>query len=247
MMDEDSSSFRLSPKNIFLVGLVFGLLIAGTAGFVWTLSGGSTGTKTPPVAINDPTQPNTPTAAAGVVEPVTDKDHVRGDLSKAKVVLVEYSDLECPYCQQFHPVLKQMVQEYGDKVAWVFRNFPLTQLHPKAPKEAEASECANELGGSAKYWAYIDKVYEVTPGNNQLDPAQLPAIAQQVGLDKAKFQNCLDSGKYAAKIQSDIAAAEAAGAQGTPFSVLLAGDQKIPLEGAVPYAQLKSALDQLIK
>jgi protein-disulfide isomerase len=244
-MNEDSS-FNLAPKNIFLVGLVFGLLVAGTAGFVWSLTNGSSGSKSAPVALGDPNQP--PTAQAEpIIAPVTDKDHIRGDLTKAKVVLIEYSDLECPYCKQFHPALQQMVKEYGDKVAWVYRHFPLTQIHPKAVKEAEASECANELGGSNKFWEFIDKVYEITPGNNQLDPAQLPIIATQIGLDKTKFETCLNSNKYSAKIQADIAAAAAAGAQGTPYSILLAGNQKIPLEGAVPFEQIKSALDQLIK
>ena len=244
-MNEDSS-FNLAPKNIFLVGLVFGLLVAGTAGFVWSLTNGSSDSKNAPVTLGDTNQP--PIAQAEpVIAPVTDKDHVRGDLKKAKVVLIEYSDLECPYCKQFHPALQQMVKEYGDKVAWVYRHFPLTQIHPKAVKEAEASECANELGGSNKFWEFIDKVYEITPGNNQLDPAQLPIIATQIGLDKAKFETCLSSNKYSAKIQADIAAAAAAGAQGTPYSILLAGNQKIPLEGAVPFEQIKSALDQLIK
>ncbi len=244
-MDEQSP-FKLTPLNIFLVGLVFGLLIAGTAGFVWTLTK-DTGTKFGGNGGNLPTD-NTGQQGQGniVIAPVTDADHVRGDLSKAKVAIVEYSDTECPFCKDFHPTLKQVVAEYGDQVAWVYRHFPLTSIHPKAVKEAEATECANELGGPEKFWAFLDKIYEVTPANNGLDAAQLPVIAQQVGLDRAKFESCLSSGKYSQKIQDDIAAAAAAGAQGTPYSVILTGDQKIPLEGAVPFAQIKSALDQLL-
>ncbi len=242
-MDEQSP-FKLTPLNIFLVGLVFGLLIAGTAGFVWTITKGSGTTFG---GGNGGTQPPSPTGQPEIViAPVTDKDHVRGDLKKAKVAIVEYSDTECPFCKDFHPTLKQVAQEYGDKVAWVYRHFPLEQLHPKALKEAEATECVNELGGPEKFWAFLDKVYEVTPANNGLDAAQLPVLAQQVGVDRTKFETCLSSGKYSQKIQDDIAAAGAAGAQGTPYSVILTGDQKIPLEGAVPFAQIKSALDQLL-
>lgn len=249
-MDEQTSSpFKLTPLNIFLVGLVFGLLVAGTAGFVWTLAkgsnggtawGGNGGTGTG-------NQPTDGTGQAGIViAPVTDQDHVRGDLRKAEAVIVEYSDTECPFCKQFHSTMKQVVQQYGDRVAWVYRHFPLTSLHAKAAKEAEATECVRELGGAEKFWAYVDKIYEVTPSNDGLDAAQLPVLAQQVGVDRGRFETCLSSGKYSQKIQEDIAAAAAAGAQGTPYSVILVGDQKIPLEGAVPFAQIQSALDQLL-
>lgn len=243
-MDEQSP-FKLTPLNIFLVGLVFGLLIAGTAGFVWSLTKGS-GTTFGGGNGNA----NVPSDGTGnteiVVAPVTENDHVRGDLSKAKVAIVEYSDTECPFCKDFHPTMKQVAQEYGDKVAWVYRHFPLTSIHPKAVKEAEATECVNELGGPEKFWAFLDKIYEVTPSNNGLDAAQLPILAQQVGVDRGKFETCLSSGKYSQKIQDDIAAAAAAGAQGTPYSVILTGDKKIPMEGAVPFTQIKSALDQLL-
>jgi len=241
-MDEQSQ-FKFTPLNIFLVGLVFGLLIAGTAGFVWSLTKGSSGTTFG----GDTNEPVTPSGQPAItVAPVTDKDHIRGDIKKAKVAIVEYSDTECPYCKDFHGTMKQVVQEYGDQVAWVYRHFPLASLHPKAAKEAEATECVNELGGSNKFWAFVDKIYEVTPSNNGLDPAQLPILAEQVGVDRAKFETCLASGKYAAKIQADIAAGEAAGAQGTPYSVVLTGDQQIPMEGAVPFSQIKTALDQLL-
>lgn len=245
-MDEQSA-FKLTPLNIFLVGLIFGLLIAGTAGFVWTIAKGSGGGAVWGGNGGTGNQPTDGTGQTGIViAPVTDRDHVRGDLSKAEAVIVEYSDTECPFCKQFHSTMKQVVQQYGDRVAWVYRHFPLTTLHAKAPKEAEATECVYELGGPEKFWAFLDKIYEVTPSNDGLDAAQLPVLAQQVGVDRSRFESCLNSGKYAAKIQDDIAAAAAAGAQGTPYSVILVGDQKIPLEGALPFAQIKSALDQLL-
>ena len=81
----------------------------------------------------------------GEMRPLSSEDHILGN-PKADVVIVEYSDLECPYCKLFQPTLQRVMDEYGKdgKVAWVYRHFPIDSLHPKAPKEAEASECANE-------------------------------------------------------------------------------------------------------
>ena len=90
---------------------------------------------------------------------VQDDDHIIGD-KNAKVVIVEYSDTECPFCKVFHETLHQVVSEYdGKDVAWVFRHWPIPQLHPKAPKEAEALECAAELGGNDMFWKYTHKLF----------------------------------------------------------------------------------------
>src|SRR5574343_1436136 len=107
-------------------------------------------------------------------------------------MFVEYSDTECPFCKQFHSTLRQMMDEYGKdgKVAWVYRHFPIDGLHPKARKEAEATECANELGGPSKFWEYTNMIYERTPGNDGLDPANLPKFAKEIGLDEKAFTEC---------------------------------------------------------
>lgn len=90
---------------------------------------------------------------------VTKDDHATG-AKKPKVYLVEYSDYQCPYCKKHHPTMKQVLQEYGDKVAWVYRHFPLDNLHPYARKLAEGAECAAELGGNDKFWEYTYKIFE---------------------------------------------------------------------------------------
>ncbi|MDD5318351.1 MAG: thioredoxin domain-containing protein [Candidatus Pacebacteria bacterium] len=180
--------------------------------------------------------------------PVTSADHILGNIN-AKIVLVEYSDLECPFCKQFHTTLHQISDAYGknNDVAWVYRHMPIDSLHPKSRKESEAAECAGEIGGDQMFWNYIDKIYAITPSNNQLDPAQLPMIADQLGLDKAKFATCLASGKYAAKVEAQRADGVAAGGQGTPYTIILTGDRKIPInQGAIPYDALKSVIDQLL-
>lgn len=182
------------------------------------------------------------------VRPVSKDDHIRGN-PNAPVVIVEYSDTECPFCGRFHSGMKQIIDEYGKtgKVAWVYRHWPIDQLHSKARTEAVALECAGELGGNDKFWEYTDRLYEITPTNNGLDLAQLPKIAEFVGLDVVKFNVCLASGKYDAKIQADADNAQATGGRGTPWSVVITKDSKTSINGAQPYAQIKTLIDSLLK
>ncbi len=191
-----------------------------------------------------------PTVMAGGedMRPITAEDHILGS-PDAELMFVEYSDTECPYCKQFHTSLKQLMNEYGPsgKVAWVYRHFPIDQLHSKARKEAEATECANEIGGNAKFWEYTDQVYSRTNSNNSLDPAELPKIAKSVGLDVAKFNACLSSGKYADKVEADYQDAVKAGGRGTPNSIIVSRDgTKTVIQGAQPYESVKRIVDALL-
>ena len=142
-----------------------------------------------------------------------------------------------------------MVDEYDGQVAWVYRHFPLDTLHPKADKEAEAVECANELGGEDSFWALTDKIYEVTPANNGLNLDDLPKLAGQVGLNETSFKSCLDSGKFADYVEADYQSGVKAGINGTPGNILL--DTKtgktVSIPGAVPFDSLKSSIDSLLK
>lgn len=93
------------------------------------------------------------------VKPVSEEDHIRGS-STAKVTVVEYSDFECPYCQQFHQTMKQILEAYeDDQVAWVFRHMPIQQLHPQAPRLARASECVADIGGEDAFWTFADELF----------------------------------------------------------------------------------------
>lgn len=193
------------------------------------------------------------------IAPITAVDHIQGDASKATVTIVEYSDTECPFCKRHHQTLSKIFNEYGKtgKVAWVYRHFPL-DFHKKAPKEAEATECANELGGSKAFWSYIGEIYENTPSNDGLDLDLLPEFAEKVGLDKAAFVKCLDSGKYKAIITEAKNAGLKAGARGTPYTVLVVKEgsktKNVPLVndqgsslGALPYESMKAVLESFLK
>jgi len=186
---------------------------------------------------------------SGVIRPIDANDHVLGS-AKARVLVVEYSDTECPYCKMFQPVMISIMQNYGKdaQVAWVYRHFPIAELHSKAPKEAEALECAAELGGNSKFWEYTNKIYEITPSDNGLDPSRLVSVAKDLGLSADKFKTCLDSGQYAARVNLDIQNAQELGAVGTPYSIVIdnKNNQYYPLEGASTYSELKNAIDMIL-
>lgn len=254
---KDSLLEILGPKRSFVFGIIAMFLIVSSIGFYillftgidWSSSstttfGNSNTNKTVTANVNS----NTNAAATQVtVGAITSDDHIRGDLETAKVVLVEYSDLECPYCKQFHTTLQQVYDDYGGDVAWVYRQFPLESLHPKAPREAEAAECAGDLGGNDGFWAFIDKVYEVTPSNNGLLDTQLPEIAVEIGLDETAFTDCLDSGKYTDTVNAQYQDAVNAGGNGTPYSVVVAKDgTTVPINGAQPITSVKSTIDSLL-
>lgn len=180
--------------------------------------------------------------------PITADDHILGN-PNSKVVVVEYSDTECPFCKSFHPTMQRIISEYGDsgKVAWVYRHYPLP-FHTKAPKEAEATECAGKLGGNVKFWEYTNKVFETTTGNDRLDPAELPKIAKAIGLDETAFNACLASGEMKARVDRDLASGEKAGVRGTPHSLILVNKKIVDtIDGAQPYEAVKATIDGLLK
>lgn len=186
--------------------------------------------------------------SADLMRPISEDDHILGN-PNADIILVEYSDTECPFCKQYHATLKRMMAEYGKdgKVAWVYRHFPIDSLHAKARKEAEALECAGELGGNEKFWQYTDLLYATTNSNDSLDPAELPKIAKAVGLDTKAFNTCLSSGKYKDKVEADYQDAVRSGGRGTPHSILITKDGlKTPVEGSQPYEALKNVIDALL-
>lgn len=222
-----------------------------TAGTTATGTTGTGNTNTQPAAVNPDALPTTVTKLSETVAKklpaVSADDRLRGN-KNAEIVLIEYSDLECPFCKQFHETAKQVMTDYNGKVAWVWRHYPIAQLHSKAPKEAEATECARELGGGDSFWKLVDKIYEVTPANNGLVLADLPKLAGNVGLSETPFKTCLDSGKYADEIDKSVQAATRLGISGTPanFIVNKKGEVWI-IPGALPLTNVKAIIDEALQ
>lgn len=170
--------------------------------------------------------------------------HVIGD-PNAKVKVVVYSDLECPFCKRFHETMHQVVDHYDGKVAWEYRHYPLS-IHPKAQKEAEGTLCAEELGGNIAFWKYTDLIFTITPANNKLPPELLPEIAKKIGLNKKDFQTCLGSGRYAQAVK-DQANEWAPKGYGTPSGYILKPDGTMQeFEGAYPAENMYKILDPIL-
>lgn len=194
---------------------------------------------------NNNSEFQTPTGVDNI-KPITFDDHILGS-PDAPVIVVEFSDLECPFCKKFHPIMNKIVRKYNGKVSWVYRHFPLDSLHSKARKEAEASECATEQGGNDAFWRYINRIFEITPSNNGLDFSKLKETAEYMGLDVNNFISCLNSGKYANKIEKNIQDAIESGGRGTPYSVVITkSGQKFTIDGAQPYSVVKSIIDNAL-
>jgi len=235
-----------SPKTMFYMGLILGIAISAVlaliflltnAGGVKAFNGGSNTALNPspaPVAAPQPTDPS-PSPALKAVRPVDEKvDHIIGSKS-AKVTLIEYSDFECPFCKRHEPSMQQALQDFSHDVRIVYRQFPLTSIHPLAEKAAEGSECAAKLGGNAAFWKMHDKIFEKSP---DIGSDVLVTLAAQIGLDQTKFKSCLDSGEMKTRVDADAATGEEAGVQGTPATFV---NGKL-IGGAVPYASLKAAI-----
>jgi protein-disulfide isomerase len=258
-----------SSKSSFWTGFVAGIMAFCTVGFIlimatktdwksfginnladgWNMKPLAAGKANSNGNANANANTNAPTNPAENLPKITSDDHIRGDLSKAKVVMVEYSDFECPYCKRFDPTIQEVFKDYGTDIAWVYRHFPLTSIHANAEKEAEASECVAELGGNDAFWKFADTIYsKTTSGGTGIALTSLGSIAKGVGVDQKKFQTCLDSGKYASKVSTMEQGGETAGITGTPgtFVINRNGDSQL-IVGAETIDHVKAVIDALLK
>jgi protein-disulfide isomerase len=178
-----------------------------------------------------------------------DTNYIRGDINTAEVVVIEYSDSDCPFCVSFHPTLQQIVADYKGKVAWVYRFFPLEQLHPNAFNEALALECAGQLGGATAFNSYLDGVINVTLNPNPKSNELLTTLATQQGINAAKFKACIANPATETAVRASIDEAEKIGAQGTPFSIIInkSTGKQVTVPGAFSITDVEKAIDSLLK
>ena len=177
--------------------------------------------------------------------PISSDDHILGNIN-AKIAIVAYSDFECPYCKVFHNTMHKVINDSNGRVAWVFRHYPIPQLHPRAFREAEATECAWEQGGNDAFWKYADRIFEITPSNNGLDESELPKIAEYIGLNVTSFNDCLINGKFKDKVQADIDDGGKIGVKGTPASFILQKNKVLEtIPGAQPYEIIMQKLKEI--
>jgi protein-disulfide isomerase len=177
-----------------------------------------------------------------------DSDHIYGN-PDAVVSLIEYSDFECPFCKKFHTTPPKIIAKYKDKVNWVYRHLPLDFHNPGAQKQAEASECANEVGGNDAFWNYADLIYDRTKSNGNGFPLEnLIPLALEIGLDENKFTECFNSSRYAERVQKDLNDAMKMGISGTPSIIMrnnLTGKIRFK-SGAYPVEVFNTEIDTLL-
>jgi protein-disulfide isomerase len=154
--------------------------------------------------------------------------------ASAPVTLIEFSDFQCPFCQRVAPTLKRLRETYGDRVRIVWKDFPLTQIHPQAFKAGEAAHCAGDQG---KYWEYHDKLF----ANQQLLQVEdLKKHASELGLDSTAFASCLDGSKHGERVRNGVAEGTRLGVNSTP-TIYVNGRM---LSGAQPYETFVTVIDE---
>ncbi len=226
------SAFYLLVAVAFAAGLFAGFLIWGA---------GNAGAPQQAAAAGAQSQPPQQAARAQATQGKTqrynvspDDDPVRGPAT-APVTIIEFSDYQCPYCRRWaEQVEGQIFKTYGDKVRLVYRDFPLTSIHPEAFAAAEAADCAGEQG---KYWEYHDALFKQSQGLGQ--QAYL-AYAKAIGLNTDQFQQCLKEHRYQGEVKADAQYAAQLGVRSTPTFFI----NGIPVVGAQPFSVFKQIIDK---
>lgn len=197
-------------------------------------------------AINNADAPEEPTT--GPIRPVDENDHIRGN-PNAPIVIVEYSDYDCPFCKNFHETMNLIMDNYGSsgEVAWVYRHFPLVQLHPSAPLIAAASECVAKLGDNDAFWTFSDLIFSERETNAQTNTTRLNEFATKAGVDGAAFDACVASEETKPLVEEDYNDALNAGARGTPYSIISVGGQQGVINGAQPFDVVNQIVQNLLE
>jgi len=179
-------------------------------------------------------------------EKVSDGKHIYGDLT-ARFTLVEFSDIECPYCKRFHDTPKQIVDASKGNVNWQWKHMPLDFHNPAALKEAVAAECISEQKGNRGFWVFINEMFEHTQGNGA-GVRDLSALVTGVGANLDAFRECLAAGKMDEKVQENIQQAKGLGINGTPATFVVdnkTGKSQL-LGGAQPPEAIMAAMRKML-
>ncbi len=204
------------------------------------------------VSVPSTSSPTKSSENASLVRPVSASDHIFGNPA-ASVVIVEYCDFDSAFCKGFNDTLEQLIANEGvnGQVAWVFREFPLTEIHPDALSLARAAECAASVAGSDpaaqndSFWKFAHALY----ANQPVDPSSLSTAASAAGISGTAFATCYANLPPAidARITADRQNALDMGATGTPFSIILKnGADPVVLDGAYPYSALQQLVDKAL-
>lgn len=171
-----------------------------------------------------------------------DMDSLRNVKGEGELTIIEYSDFDCPFCQRFHPTVQSVVDQYEGQVAWAFKHFPLTSLHPNAEDAAVGAECA---AAQDKFWEFTDTYFDASSGITSTGDNKINDVADQIGLNADEFATCLEDTDVRALVRADASEAQALGGRGTPFSVIV--DEDGTVVGTIPGALQEAAVVQTIE
>ena len=164
--------------------------------------------------------------------PITSEDHTQGS-PEAEVTLVEYGDYECPHCGRAYPIVQRVQAHFGERLLFVFRNFPLTEMHPHAEAAAEAAEYA---GAHGKFWEMHDRLFE---NQERLSDQLFLGLARELELSATPLTQALETGEFEPRVRSDFAGGIRSGVNGTP-TFFIDGRRH---DGSFDYESLVAAID----
>ncbi len=240
--------------------VIAGVLVAGAV--LW----GRTPTASPIVGQGQTQQPLPVASTAELIKNVplaTASEHILGNPS-APVSVIEYSDIECPFCRRFHPSMQQIMSTYGaqGKVSWTYRQFPLS-IHPKAYPEALAAECVAGQYDNTAFWKFTSALMDLNPekdastfptaviSDDLTAEERVATAAKKLGLDNTKIAACVTAETYKSKLDALRTEATNAGLgqnqTGTPYSVIISGNKRVLIDGAQPYEVVKQMIDTALK
>lgn len=179
--------------------------------------------------------------------PVSKDDYILGN-PNAPIVMVEYSDYDCPFCKQYHTTLLQIMDEYGitGQVAWVYRQFPLAQLHPNSPMISKAALCVGKIGKNDAFWKFTNAIFDSRDVDEATNVTKLPNFAEEAGVSRSAYFECMDDNEMENEVKQQITDGFNSGARGTPFTVLIVGNQQAVINGAQPYDVVKGIVKNLV-
>lgn len=224
----DTKKLELSPSVSVIVA---GVIIAAAIIFVGKF----------PAQAQPGAKDGAPTYTQVSVPAPSAQDHRYG-AADAPVVLIEYSDFQCPYCQRIHPTLKRIVDESQGKVAWIYRHFPLESIHPQARPAALASECVAAQLGSDGFWKFANALFD---DQQNLNAERYQTLAVSLGADAAQFASCVEDETFAARVEKESTDAQISGGSGTPYTIVYGAGMQVPLNGALPYEQIIAVIKAL--
>lgn len=236
-------------NNFFWFILI--IIFFGLGFFSGSILRGEQGGRVASVADTAPAQPNDnlpqqPEDALEQTPEVTDQDHIQG-ASDPKITLIEYSDFSCGFCGTVHDTLKQVVEEFPNDVAWVYRHYLLSPTGPSRVV-AQTSECVANYEGSDQFWTFIDAYFTRSREDRELiQQENLLGLVQELGMNRSQIASCIENDEFGDAIDRQIEGGRIAGVRGTPATILITNDGQYELiSGAAPFESFKETIERYL-